>query len=125
MMKIDQRQIDDAIGAHGQWKARLKNVIATGQLDVPLERIALAGQCALGQWLQEGAMGDAPSAMDCRNVLDLHGEFHRVAAKVATLALDGRRSDAQAMLAPTGEFTLISNRLGHAMAAWRATIVAA
>ena len=121
-MKIDQRQIDDAIGAHNQWKARLKNVIATGQLDVPLERVARAGQCALGQWLQAGETGDAP---DCRNLVELHTDFHRVAAKVAGLALDGRRSDAQAMLAPTGEFTLISNRLGHAMAAWRATIVAA
>jgi hypothetical protein len=124
-MTIDQRQIDDAIGAHHQWKARLKNVIATGQLDVPLERIALAGRCALGQWLQEGAPDGAPSATHCRDVLDLHVDFHRVAAKVAALALEGRKSDAQAMLAPTGEFTLISNRLAHAMAAWRATIVAA
>lgn len=48
----------------------------------------------------------------------LHAEFHRQAGQVLTLALSGRKPEAQAAMEPKGSFTLASNQLTDELVGW-------
>ncbi|CAK0781376.1 CZB domain-containing protein [Gammaproteobacteria bacterium] len=114
-------EIDDAISAHGNWKVRLKRMISSGEADTSVETIRQDNQCAFGQWLYGPTLttGDKASS-HYKAVKDLHAEFHKAAARVATLALCGKKAEAEKMMAMGGEYALISAKLTQAMIAWKA-----
>lgn len=116
----DKAEIDKAIGAHGMWKTRLKQGIATGKFDTPVDTIRVDNQCAFGKWLYGSSLvpGDKTSN-HYKNVKDLHAEFHRTAAKVAELALAGKKVQAEQMLSMQGEYSAISAKLTTAMMNWK------
>ena len=44
-------EINNAIGAHGVWKLKLRTAIATGASDIEPKTVRCDDKCALGQWL--------------------------------------------------------------------------
>lgn len=118
MASVDE--ITKAIGAHGMWKTRLKMAIATGKVDVPVETIGRDDQCAFGQWLHGGSLAPADKTSNhYTKVKSLHAEFHKTAARVAQLALGGKKSEAEAMMTMTGGYAVVSGQLTDAMMEWK------
>ncbi len=118
MSHVDQ--INRAISAHGEWKTRIQLAIHSGKIDTTPELIYQDNLCTFGQWLY----GDALSPHDkesshYKRVKEIHTEFHKVASRVIKLALDGKRAEAEAMMAFRGEYTTLSSKLTQAMIAWR------
>ncbi|MCS6809324.1 MAG: CZB domain-containing protein [Bacteroidota bacterium] len=113
-------QITAAIAAHGMWKQRLRNAIATGATDISLETIRADNQCVFGKWLYSDTIPQhVKNGEDYQAVLRLHAEFHKVAARVAELAVAGNKVEAEGLMQLGGEFTLASSKLTQAMMKWR------
>lgn len=113
-------EIGRAIGAHGQWKARLRAAIASGELDIAVASIRVDDQCALGRWLHGSSMADSERDHDHHEIVArLHAEFHVVAARVAELALAGNKAEAQKLMDLDGDFTHASAKLTLAMMTWK------
>lgn len=115
---MDSQAIDQAVGAHGMWKNRLKTAIANGALEIPVETIRPDDQCVFGKWLYGPKLSDADKATaSYRTVRDLHAEFHKTAAQVVELALAGNKEEADKLL--HGEFADASINLTSAMMEWK------
>ncbi len=119
----DKAEIDKAVAAHGMWKTRLKMAIETGTVEVPVETIKQDNQCAFGKWLYGASLtaGDKTST-HYKSVKELHAKFHKSAARVAELALAGKKSEAEALMALRGEFSDASADLTAAMIAWKKSV---
>lgn len=114
-----QDEIKNAIAAHGMWKARLKGVIDTGNLDVPVETIRVDNQCPFGKWLYGSTIpANVKASAQYSKVKALHADFHKVAAKVAETALAGRKDEARQLLEVKGEYAGISSKLTQEMMGW-------
>src|SRR5512140_1919573 len=113
-------ELNKAIGAHGMWKTRLKMAIETGQSDAPVETIRQDNQCAFGKWLYGSTLPPTDKASGhFKTVKELHAEFHRTAARVAELAMAGRKPEAEKMMSLGGEYSTISGKLTEAMMEWK------
>ena len=113
-------ELDKAISAHGMWKSRLQLAIATGETDTPVETMQQDNQCAFGKWLYSPIVASIDKAsIHYETVKVLHAEFHQLAARVATLALDGKQGEARKMLSNYGEFAVVSSKLTRAMMEWK------
>jgi Chemoreceptor zinc-binding domain len=113
-------EIDKAIGAHGMWKTRLKLAVDTGKTDTPVETIGQDNQCAFGKWLYGPTLTSMDKASsDYKTVKNLHAEFHKTAARVVTLVLDGKKEEAEKMMELGGEYASISGKLTRAMMEWK------
>jgi hypothetical protein len=113
-------ELDKAIGAHGMWKVRLKSAIETGKIFTPIETIRMDNQCVFGKWLYGSTL--SPQDKNSRHyitVKELHAEFHKTAAHVAELATNGKKNEAESMLAIGGEYSKISSKLTQAMMEWK------
>ena len=112
--------LDQAIDAHGMWKSRLQLAIATGETDTPVETMQQDNQCAFGKWLYSPALASIDKAsIHYEAVKVLHAEFHQMAARVAALALNGNKGEAEQMLRNYGEFAVVSTKLTRAMVEWK------
>lgn len=117
------KEIEKAIGAHGMWKTRLKTAIGTGKIDLPVATIRADNQCEFGKWLAgptiPSALKGSPRYAEVRK---LHTEFHQQAARVATLATEGKKQEAEQAVALTGPFSAASARLTAAMQGWKSDL---
>lgn len=114
-------ELEKAIAAHVMWKTRLKNAIDSGRLDADVQTIARDDQCTLGKWLYGNTI--APSERTSghyETVRSLHADFHKTAARVAELALAGKKAEAEAMMALRGEYSTVSGKLLQALTEWKA-----
>lgn len=111
-------ELDKAIGAHGMWKTRLRGAIETGKLDATIETIKVDDQCAFGKWLYTLSTVDK-SSNHFKTVKEFHADFHKTAARVAELALSGKKAEAEKMIAQGGEYATISSKLTQAMMEWK------
>ncbi|MDI6743656.1 MAG: CZB domain-containing protein, partial [Smithella sp.] len=108
-------ELDKAIGAHGMWKTRLKMAIEAGKTDTPVETIRQDNQCVFGKWLYGNTLTSVEKASQhYKTVKELHAEFHKTAARVAELALSGKKAEAETMMALSGEYAAISGKLTQA-----------
>jgi len=115
-----KEEITKAIGAHGMWKTRLKTAIATGKTDANVTEVGQDNECAFGQWLCGSTIDAAMKSSDeFKEVQKLHAEFHKVAAQVLQLGLQGKKAEADHMMAQGGVFTDLSGRLTAAMMRWQ------
>jgi hypothetical protein len=115
---VNRQAIDQAVGAHGIWKSRLRTTIARGTSEIPVSTIRADDQCVFGKWLFGQQLSEADRATaNYRTVLDLHAKFHETAARVVELALAGNKEEAEALL--NGEFTDASFLLTSAMMDWK------
>lgn len=113
-------ELDKAIGAHGSWKTRLKTAIETGKIEVSIDTIKVDNQCAFGKWFYGSTLNPQDkTSTHYKTVKELHAEFHKIAAKVAELAINGKKSDAEKMMAVGGEYSKISSKLTQAMIDWK------
>jgi methyl-accepting chemotaxis protein len=114
--------LDNAIAAHGQWKARrLAQALGTGKLETPVATIRTDNQCAFGKWLHGGSVSHADSPY-YKTTKDLHAEFHQTAARVAELAMGGRKAEAEKLMAVDGEYANISGKLTSALLGWKRSL---
>jgi hypothetical protein len=111
-------EIDKYIAAHGNWKARLRQMITSGKSDVPVSTIRRDDQCEFGKWLH-AASPDERRQVDFQRVMALHKAFHVAAARVAQLASSGNASEAEGLMGFNGEFAMASMALTRAMKEWK------
>jgi hypothetical protein len=114
-----QDQINAAIGAHGMWKARLKPAIEKGTSEFSPATIQVDDRCDFGKWLHGAEKTAFKSSPHYTKRVQLHRQFHIVAAKVLSLALNGKRDEALHFLDLQGEFSLASATLTKAMVDWK------
>jgi len=115
-----KEEITKAIGAHGMWKARLMSAIDTGKSDASVTDVAKDNACAFGQWLYGSTIdAAAKSSAGFTEVQKLHAEFHKVAAQVLQLALQGKKAEANKMIAHDSAFADVSGRLTSARMRWQ------
>lgn len=115
-----QKEIESAIQAHHRWKDRLKEAIATGQCETPIETIRADCHCQFGIWLHSEAFSSNEKASPRYQIVKrLHSEFHKSAAKVVELAQQGNTTAAERMMENGGEYLTISKKLISAMEDWK------
>ena len=119
----DRREIDNAIAAHAKWKVRLKQAIDTGKIDATVGVIRKDDQCDFGKWLKTLKLSATdPNTPHFNSIRGLHAQFHESAARVAELALGGKKQDAEKAMAYGGDFTGVSSKLTSAMLEWKKSI---
>jgi hypothetical protein len=112
--------IDKAIGAHETWKNRFNSAIELGETEIPIETIRTDNQCEFGKWLYGKTISSKDkSTTYYKSVRLLHSAFHRTAAHVAELAINGKKDDAEKMIASDGEYNLISSKLIQVLTEWK------
>jgi len=117
---IDQEQIDKAIRAHGMWKTRLKQAIETGKIDVALDDVRVDNVCAFGKWIYSPSFpATIQQSSQFQQIREMHADFHKLAGKVAEMALKGHKGEAEQFMSANGEFTKLSYELIAALMAWK------
>ena len=110
--------INNAIGAHGRWKMRLRTAIAQGKGEVTSKIACCDDQCAFGKWIYGPDLA-APvkAAVPYQVIKRLHAEFHQSAGSV--LAYVENRDGAKARDIMEGEFIERSEKLVRALTKWK------
>jgi hypothetical protein len=113
-----QEEIQKAIGAHRQWKQRLHAAIDSGTFDQSVSTVCQDNQCAFGKWLYSlDRKTSSSNRYQC--VKAAHADFHREAARILKLALDGKKKDAEEGLSFSSKFAAVSAKLTLEMIAWK------
>jgi hypothetical protein len=115
---VTREEINKAIGAHGLWKVRLRDAIATRLSEMTPDQVEADNLCVFGKWLDSLTDPDVRSA-HYDTVRSLHTAFHKEAARTLRLALTGSRTEASQALASGGTFAIASAALTRAMIDWR------
>jgi hypothetical protein len=112
------KELNDAIGAHGAWKLKLRTAISLGKSELSPMEVRCDNKCALGKWLYgPGVDATTKSGMPYKVVKRLHAEFHQTAASVLERAMAGQREQASSLL--EGEFKERSDKLVRALTKWK------
>lgn len=111
-------QINNAIGAHGSWKIKLRTAVNKGNSEHSVEDVRCDDKCAFGKWLH-GTDIDGPTRAGAPyNVIKrLHAEFHLCAADVLKMATTGNTPGATALL--DGDFAARSEKLVRGLRKWK------
>jgi len=115
---LDADQIGLAIGAHGNWKLRLKEAIHTGKSQMEVATARADDRCAFGKWLY-GLPEAARESETAMKVKALHAEFHEVVGHIMEMALAGKRTEAEKAMQRGGKFASLSNELTRVMIEWK------
>ncbi len=91
-------ELGDAIEAHVQWKARLRNAAAHGSELDPVT-ISRDDCCALGKWLYGAGQARWGGLAQFTTLVNQHAGFHKEAGKVAEMVMAGEREEAMRALA--------------------------
>jgi FMN phosphatase YigB (HAD superfamily) len=83
--------ITKAIAAHGLWKTRLKEAVATGSSLFRPDAVKLDNACDFGKWLY--SMTPAQRDAGWEKIKGLHAAFHLEASKILALALTGKKAE--------------------------------
>jgi len=119
-MSSFNEQVQAAIGAHGMWKARLRQAMDSGSSEFKVDVVRLDDRCDFGRWLYGEARQGHGSDPQFEVVRKLHAEFHAEAAKVLGHAVAGNKGQAKASMAMGGPFSRVSSSLIGALTSWRA-----
>jgi len=116
-------QINDAIGAHGMWKMRLRTAINSGIGDIRSEQACRDDKCAFGQWIHGPTIDAATRAgVPYQVIRRLHAEFHQSAGAVLACVERGDRDRAADLLA--GDYTARSEKLVRGLTKWKHELLA-
>ncbi len=107
------------IAAHGLWKFRLHEAIASGRSRFDPNVVERDDRCPFGQWLYGEGQQTHRHDERYETARQLHATFHRSAGEVLRLALDGRTADATTRMAPGQPFLDVSLQLVHHLDGWR------
>lgn len=106
-------KIDQAIWAHSRWKVHLKEAIETGQSDFSVETVRNPHACAFGQWLDSK---EGKTLSHYSEIVELHKNFHKEAAKILSLALIGQKKEAASQVQLGSEFSHLTAKLVNTLA---------
>ncbi|WP_456387386.1 CZB domain-containing protein [Profundibacter sp.] len=111
-------QINNAIGAHGSWKIKLRTAVKKGKSVHSVEDVRCDDKCAFGMWIH-GTDIDGPtrSSVPFNVIKRLHAEFHVCAADVLKMATTGNTNEATDLL--DGDFSAKSEKLVRGLRKWR------
>ena len=101
-------KMGEAIVMHNRWKFDLKQAIATGQSHIIVEDAKNHLLCSFGKWLYSAEGIILPNYLER---VEVHGEFHKEAANILSLALTGESSEAIARMQLGSYFSRISSNL--------------
>lgn len=105
------QQIDSAILAHSEWLTRLRVAIEDGSSQFDPDIVMSDEHCEFGKWLYDDFPRSEGSAKLFEQIRETHAAFHRNAARILRLALNGERESALGDMTVHGEFIAISARL--------------
>lgn len=111
-------EIERAIIAHALWKSHLYSAIERGVSQFNVENVEPDTLCEFGKWLF-GLPTVEQSSQDWQKVQQLHAEFHREAAHVLRLALQGQKAEAYQAMDLKSRFMKTSAKLTEAMRKWQ------
>ncbi len=121
-MKGLDKQITEAMGAHGCWKQKLKEAVSRGYLRDPAEDIGREDLCNFGKWLKElSKVPEIASTSEFGAVVAAHARFHQAAGHVAK-CVEKDLVDKASDLLDGQDFHRISAALGKAMIEWRKSL---
>jgi methyl-accepting chemotaxis protein len=115
---LDVEHITSAIGAHASWKLRLKEAIHTGKSTVTLEAARASDACAFGTWFHR-LPASSRGCDIARRIESLHADFHEAVGQVLSLALAGKKTEAERNMSSDSRFAVISQELTQAMLSWK------
>jgi hypothetical protein len=104
-------KIDSAVSAHTNWFIKLRMAINEGQSQFSPENVRPDNNCEFGKWLYGDFPSKAKSTPLFLEIKTLHGEFHREAARILELALQGKKSEALGLLENTSKIRRCSTDL--------------
>ena len=111
-------QINNAIGAHGSWKIKLRTAVNKGHSEHSVDEVRCDDRCPFGKWLYGGDIDAAMKASAPYNVIKrLHAEFHVCAADVLQKATTGDAAGAAQIM--EREFTPTSEKLVRGLRKWK------
>lgn len=118
---VTHEALDAALEAHGKWKARLRDAIATGHSEFTVDVVKRDNACEFGRWLEMLSPQDKKSD-DYLKVKNLHATFHQTAAEILALALAGKKEQAIKLLEFGGKYGNDSGGLVLALNQWKAKL---
>ena len=112
----DKREIGgldfvNAIEAHTKWKVRLQSMIDcdTAEMLDP-DKVARDDLCELGKWIYASGVVNYGESQSFIHLKGCHTKFHKCAAQVISLTLEGKKIEAQAELR-TGDYAKTSAQI--------------
>jgi Chemoreceptor zinc-binding domain len=118
---IHSKEIVHAIGAHGNWKQRLRRAIETGNSDFTIDKIKVDNHCEFGNWLHSLSSDEMKSSHWTR-IQQLHAKFHFEAARLFELATQGKQTEALDAMGLGTDFAKYSSELTMAMVQWKRSL---
>jgi hypothetical protein len=112
-----QEQIVRATAAHGMWKARLLEAIEHSSSEFTDATVRADDLCDFGKWLHHDCDANTRANPHFATVKHTHAAFHQLAARVLSLAVAGKKTEAQNLL--KGDYTRVSFELVTALQVWR------
>ncbi len=117
-----ERQIQEALGAHGAMKQRLRAAVQNGNLPRPAFMISTDHGCKFGKWLFHLKSDDSIArSPHYKAVVTAHAGFHKAAGRIARLVEDGQSDRAAEMLNALG-YRQAASKLMTELMAWRRNI---
>lgn len=114
-MPVESNLVMKAIAAHGQWKQRLRDAVATGKSEFKPEVVRTDNNCDLGKWIYGEAKSSMPGHPVVEEVRKLHAEFHKEASNILDLALKGKKAEAEAAMGLGSNYSKVSTALVNAL----------
>jgi hypothetical protein len=118
---LHSEEIMNAIGAHGNWKQRLRRAIETGNSDFTVDKIKVDNQCDFGKWLYSLSL-DEKNSSHWLNIQQLHAKFHIEAAHLLELSKQGKQQEALDAMFIGNDFARLSSQLTMAMVKWKSSL---
>ncbi len=109
-MPID---LDEVIQAHSHWKTHLKKAIEAGKCNHSVLDVADEHQCTFGQWLDSPTGKSLPHYND---IAEMHRTFHKEAAHILRLALQGNKEEALENMKLGSHFNQLTAKLVNKLA---------
>jgi hypothetical protein len=110
------QKLNDAIGAHGAWKQKLRVAILMDQQENLVEKAGDHQNCAFGAWLRSLPASER-ARPEAEETIRLHQAFHASATKVARQVVGGHKDVAMTLL--EGEMSEASKVLTNAVSRWK------
>ena len=105
-------EIYKAMDAHSMWRERLAKAIDDKHIEIPVETIKVDNQCAFGKWIYGGDIPeDIKSSEIFHNIISVHAEFHKEAAKIAELAINHKEEEAKELMKVDSRYDQLSKNL--------------
>jgi hypothetical protein len=112
-----REEINEAIGAHGAWKLRLRTAAQRNERDLPVQDICRDDKCRFGKWLMT-VSPNPRNQSHLEKVRRLHAEFHQAAGDIARQIASGDGAAALGALDGPG-FDGKSRELKAALTHWK------